>query len=241
MNELANTCGVHITDPNLPSEQKTVYNLIELISTTSPEILATLSMIRFNPSLRNIFDKTVAWLITADPKKKSSKKQTTANIGAVEVNNRIGETGVHFGSHTGNEYDRLSGAQIAELHNWRHSSAGKRSTTEDPEGGGLGRYDGRGGQGGRGWGRGDHGISKGQGRGNFENQVVVIIAKTAKNEANKRMNALEAVAASASAVNGSFPGILQTVPPDAPNPVVSAADTRKQQSTEYLNQIVGRG
>ena len=49
MNELANTCGVHITDPNLPSEQKTVYNIIELISTTSLEILADLSMIRFNP------------------------------------------------------------------------------------------------------------------------------------------------------------------------------------------------
>ena len=58
-------------------------------------------MIRFNPSLRNIFDKTVAWLITADPKKKSSKKQTTANIGAVEVKNVIGETGVRIRFHTG--------------------------------------------------------------------------------------------------------------------------------------------
>ena len=36
MNELARTCGVHVTDPNLPLEQKNLYNLIELISTTSP-------------------------------------------------------------------------------------------------------------------------------------------------------------------------------------------------------------
>ena len=48
-------------------------------------------MIRFNPSLRNSFDKTVAWLITADTKNKSDKNQTTANIGSVEVKNGIGE------------------------------------------------------------------------------------------------------------------------------------------------------
>ena len=29
MNELARTCGVHVTDPNLPSERQTIYNLIE--------------------------------------------------------------------------------------------------------------------------------------------------------------------------------------------------------------------
>ena len=86
-------------------------------------------MICFNPSLRNSFDKTLAWLITANPKKKSAKKQTTANIGAVEVNNRIGETGVHLRLHNGSEYDRLSGAQRAELHNWRHYSAVKHSAT----------------------------------------------------------------------------------------------------------------
>ena len=67
-----------------------------MIYTTSPEILAALSMIHFNPSLQNIFDNTVARLITADSKKKYAKKQTTANIGAVEVNNGIGETGVHL-------------------------------------------------------------------------------------------------------------------------------------------------
>ena len=60
MNELARTCDFHVTDPNLPSERKTVYNLIESICITSPEILAALSMIRFNPSLRNSFDKNVA-------------------------------------------------------------------------------------------------------------------------------------------------------------------------------------
>ena len=81
MNELAKTYGVHVTDPNFPSEQQTVYNLIELISTTSPEILAALSMICFHPSIWNSFDKTVAWLITADPKKKSTKKETTDNNG----------------------------------------------------------------------------------------------------------------------------------------------------------------
>ena len=96
MNELARTCGIHVTDPNLPSERQTVYNLIELISTNNTEILEALSMISFNPSLRIFFDNTVALMITADPKKKSSKKQTTANIGAVEVNDGIGETRVHL-------------------------------------------------------------------------------------------------------------------------------------------------
>ena len=57
MNELASTYGLHVTDPNLPSEQQTVYNLIELISTTGPEILAALSMIQFKPILRNCFEK----------------------------------------------------------------------------------------------------------------------------------------------------------------------------------------
>ena len=51
MNELDRTCGVHVTDTNLPSELQTVHNIIELISTTSLEILANLSMIRFNPSI----------------------------------------------------------------------------------------------------------------------------------------------------------------------------------------------
>ena len=96
MKELASTCGVHVTDTKLPSNRQTVYNLIESISTTSPEILAALSMICFNPSLQNSFDKTVDWLITADPDKKYSKKKNTANIGAVEVKNGIGETGVHL-------------------------------------------------------------------------------------------------------------------------------------------------
>ena len=140
MNELARACGVHVTDPNLPLERQTIYNIIEFISTTIPEILAALSIICFNPSLRNSFDKTVAWMITADTKKKPAKKQTTANIGAVEVNNGIGETGVHLLFHNRIEYDRLSGAQRAELHNWRHSSAGKRSATGYPEGGGRGHY-----------------------------------------------------------------------------------------------------
>ena len=90
MNELARTCGVHVTDTNLSLERKMVYNLIESISTTSPGMLAALSMIYFNPSLQNIFDKNVPWLITDDPKKKSTKKKTTANIGAGEVKNRIG-------------------------------------------------------------------------------------------------------------------------------------------------------
>ena len=67
-------------------------------------------MIRFNPSLRKSFDKTVAWLITAYPKNKHVKNQTTANIGSVEVNNGIGENGVHLRFHTSSEYDRLSGA-----------------------------------------------------------------------------------------------------------------------------------
>ena len=140
MNDLARTCGVHVTDPNLPPERQTVYNLIEFISTTSPEILAGLSMIRFNPGLRNSFEKTVAWRITDDPKKKHTKKKSTTNIGSVGVNDGIGETGVHLRFHTGSEYDRLSGAQRAKIHNWRHSSAGKCSATGDPEGGGRGRY-----------------------------------------------------------------------------------------------------
>ena len=65
MNELAMTCGVHITNPNLPSERQTVYNIIESISTTNPEILADLLMIPFNPSLQNSFEKTVALVIYA--------------------------------------------------------------------------------------------------------------------------------------------------------------------------------
>ena len=69
----------------------------------------------------------------------------------------------------------------------------------------------------------------------------MIIAKTAKHEANKFNNALETVASVASAVNGSFTGIPPTVPPDAPNHVVFSADTSKQQATEYLNWVVGRG
>ena len=35
-NELARTCGVHVTDTNLPLEQKNIYNIIESISTTNP-------------------------------------------------------------------------------------------------------------------------------------------------------------------------------------------------------------
>ena len=196
-------------------------------------------MILFNPSLQNSFDKTVAWLITADPKKKYVKKQTTANIGDVEVKNVIGETGVHLRFHTGSEYDRLSGAQRAELHNWIHSSSGKCSATGDPECGGCGRYSGRSGLGGYGRGRGVHLRGRGRGRGNFESQVAAIIAKTAKNEANKLTNALENVAAAASSVDGSFPGIPPPVPTAAPNLVVFDADVRKQQATEYLNCIVG--
>ena len=117
MNELGRTCGVHVTDPNLPLERQTVYNLIEYISTTNPEILTALLMICFKPSLQNNFDKTVAWPITADPKKKSTKKKTTVNIGAVEVKIGIGETGDHIRFHTGNEYYHMSGAQRSELHN----------------------------------------------------------------------------------------------------------------------------
>ena len=197
-------------------------------------------MIRFNPSLRNSFDKTVAWLITADPKNKYAKNQTTANIGTVEVKNGISETGVHLIFHTGSEYEHLSGAQRAELHNWRHYSAGKLSSNGDPNCCGYGRYDGRGGKGGCGRGRGGRGRGRGWGRGNFESQVAKIIATTAKNEANKLTNALGTVSASARAINGSFPDIPPPVPPAAPNIVVSAANTRKQQATEYLNQIVGR-
>ena len=58
-------------------------------------------MIRFNPSLRNSFDKNVAWLITADPKNKSAKNQTTDCIRSVELNNGIDEDGVHLRFHTG--------------------------------------------------------------------------------------------------------------------------------------------
>ena len=147
LNELVRTCGIHVTDPNLPLEQQNVYNLIRSISITSPEILVALSMICFNPSLQYSLDKTVAWLISSDPKKKYSKKQTTDNIGDVEVMNGIGETGVHLRFHTSSGYERLSGTQRAEFHNWRHSSAGKRSATGDPEGGAHGRYGGHGGQG----------------------------------------------------------------------------------------------
>ena len=190
MNELARTCGFHVTDPNLPLEQQTIYNIIESISTTSPEILAALSIICFNTTLQNSFDKTVAWMTTADTKNKSAKQQTTANIGAVEVNNRIGQTGVHLRFHTGSEYARLYGAQRAEIHNWRHYFAVKRSTTGDPEGDVHGCYGWCVGQGGHGRIHGDRGRSRGRGRGNFESQVAAIILKTAKNEANKLTNAL---------------------------------------------------
>ena len=157
------------------------------------------------------------------------------------MKNGIVETVVHLRFHTGGEYDRLSGAQRAELHNWRHFSAGKRSATGDPEGGGRGRNGGRGGQGGRGRVRGGRERVRGWGRGNFESQVAAIITKTTKNEANKLTNSLETVAAAARAVNGSFPGIPPPVPPPAPNLVVSDADSRKQKATEYLNRIIGRG
>ena len=179
-----------------------------------------------------VFDKTVSWMITTDPKKKSTKKQTTASIGAVEVKNGIGEPGVHLRLHTSSEYDRLYGAQRAEIHNWRHSSAGKRSATGDPEGGGSGSYDGSGGRSGCGRGCGGRGRGRGRGRGNFESQVAAIIAKTSENEANKLTNALETVTDAASNVNGSLPGIPPPVPAAAPNIVVYAADARKQQATE---------
>ena len=120
-------------------------------------------------------------------------------------------------------------------------SAGKRSATGEPEGDGRGSYSERGGRGGRGQGRGGRGRGISQGRGNFEIQVAAIISKNTENEANKLTNDLETVASAASAINGSFPGIPPPVPPDAPNLVVSADDTRKQQATEYLNRIVGRG
>ena len=161
-------------------ERQTVYNIIESISTTSTEIFADFSMIRFNPGLQNSFDKTVAWIITADTKNKYTKKQTTANIGAFELKNGIFETEVYLRFHTNSEYDRLSGAQIAELHNWRQYSAGKRSATGDPEGGGRGHYGRRVGRGGRGRGRGGRGRGIGQGRGNFESQVSAIIAKNCR-------------------------------------------------------------
>ena len=134
-----------------------------------------MSIIRFNLSLRNSFDKTVAWLITTDPKNKSAKNQTTSNVGAVEVKNGIGETGVHLRCHTGSEYYRLSDAQRAEIHNWRHSSAVKRSDTGDPECGGRSLYGGYSGQSGRGQGCGGRGRGRDQGRGNFESQVAAII------------------------------------------------------------------
>ena len=172
-------------------------------------------------------------MITADTKKKSAKKQTTAIIGAVGINNRIGETGVNLRFHTRSEYDLLSGVQRAELNNWRHSSAGKRSTTGYPKGGGRGCYVGCGGRYGRGRGCGGHGKGRGQGGGKFESQVAAIIAKTDKNEANKLTNALKTVASASSAVNGSFSGILPPIPPDARNIAVSAADARKQQVTEF--------
>ena len=140
-------------------------------------------------------------MITADPKNKSAKKQTTANIGAIEVNNRIGETNVHLRFHTESEYDRLSDAQRAELHNWIQLSAGKRSTTGYFEGSGRGRYGGCGGQGGRGRDCGSHGRGRSRGRGIFESQVAAIIAITSENEANKLTNALETVAAAASTDN----------------------------------------
>ena len=124
-------------------------------------------MIFFNPSLQNSSDKTVSWLITADPKKKSTKKQTTDNIGAVEVKNGIGETGFHLQFYTGSEYDRLSDAQTSELHNWRHSSAVKSSATGDREGGGRGRYGGCNVKVVRGWGCGGSGRVRGRGRGVF--------------------------------------------------------------------------
>ena len=184
-------------------------------------------MIRFNPSLRNSFYKTVAWLISDDPKNKYAKNQTTSNIRAVEVKNGIGETGVHLRFHTGNEYDCMYGSQRAELHNWRHSSDGKFSSTGYPEDGGRSRYGRCIGRDGRGWGRGGRGRGIGRGRGNFESQVAAIISKTAKNEANKLTNALETVADAASAVNGSFPGIPPPVISAAPNPVVFASDVRK--------------
>ena len=109
MNELARTCGIHVTDTNLPSEQQTIYNLIELISTKNTEILEALSMISFNPSLRKSFDNTVALMITSDPMKKSAKKQTTANLGAVEVKNGIGVTEVHIRFNTRDEYNLHGG------------------------------------------------------------------------------------------------------------------------------------
>ena len=232
MNELARTYGVHVTDPNLPSELQNVYNLVESILTTSPEIFAAFSMIHLNHGLRDSFDKIVAQLITSEPKKKYTKKQTTANIGAVEVNNGIGETGVHLRFHTGSEFYRLTVAQRADLHNQRHSSSGKRSATGYPEGGGRGRYGGRGEQGGRGRGIVGRGRGRGRSRGKFESQVAAMISKTTKNEANKLTNALETVAAADSAVNGYLPGIPPTVPPAAKNLVVSAAEARKQQATE---------
>ena len=84
---------------------------------------------------------------------------------------------------------------------------------------------------------------RGRGRvtGNFESKVAAIIFKTAEDEANKLTNALETVAAAASAVNGSFLGIPPPVPPAAPKLVVSDANVSKQQATEYFNRIVGRG
>ena len=167
--------------------------------------------------------------------------QINANIGAVQVNNRIGQTGVHLRFHTGSEYARLYGAQRAEIHNWRHYSIGKLSATGYPEGDGCGCYVRRSGQGGRSLGCGGRGRVRGLDRDNFEIQVSAIIAKTAKNEANKLTNALESVAASDRAVNGYFLGIPPPFTTTAPKIVVSAADVRKQQATEYLNHIAGRG
>ena len=51
---------------------------------------------------------------------------------------------------------------------------------------------------------------------------------------------METVADAARSVNGSLPGISPPVTHADPNLVVSAAETRKQQATEYLNQIFGR-
>ena len=193
--ELSSTIGdTLLLENDLPLETLKVVDAFVMVDAVDEVyvvrvVVVVEEVICFNPSLRNSLVKTVDWLITADPKKKSAKNQTTANIGYFEV-------------YTGNEYDRLYGAQRAELHNRRHYSDGKRSATRDPEGGGWGGYGGSGVRGGRGRGSDGHGRGRGRGRCNFEIQVAAIIAKTSENEANKITNALDTVVEDASAING---------------------------------------
>jgi len=104
----------------VPNEGTRVRKFLHSLQCSDQRVISAKTSILADPTMKNDFEKMANFLLIAVPSfKPQNENHRVSGMETFKPTSHNGSTGVELRFHTSEEYSKLTGAQKAELYNWR--------------------------------------------------------------------------------------------------------------------------